>query len=133
MKVPLVFLLVPTCVYAQAVEQRFQYPYDPDVEYSVVSTVERDSAIQATVKRAGAYFTTYTKLQLDCVGKNVRQMGSYNSIQSLESAELDQIEGRIVGGSIADEVGKIVCLETTTATASEVKDLPVTEQADDQS
>lgn len=132
MKVPLVFLLVPTCAYAQAVEQRFQYRYDPDVEYSIVSTVERDSAIQATVKRAGAYFTTYTKLQLDCDGRRVRQMGSYNSIQSLESAELDQIEGRIVGGSIADEVGKIVCQDTT-ATASEVKDFPVTEQADDQS
>ena len=133
MKVPLVFLLVPTCLCVQAAEQKFQYRYDPDVEYSVVSTVENNSALQATVKRAGAYFTTYTKLQLDCAGKNVRQMGSYNSIQSLESAELDQIEGRIVGGSMADEVGKIVCQETTTATASEVKGFPVTEQADDQS
>lgn len=134
MKVPLVFLLVPTCLCAQAAEQKFQYRYDPDVEYSVVSTVETNSELQATVKRAGTYFTSYTKLQLDCVSKSVRQMGSYSSIQGLESAEFDQIEGRIVGGSIADEVGKIVCKDsTTTATASEVKNEPITKQNDDQS
>ncbi|WP_260961444.1 hypothetical protein [Pseudomonas citri] len=112
--------------------QKIQYAYDDsDAEYSIVSFSESDTAIQAIVQRAGTYFTSYTKVELDCPHRNVRHMGMYNSLESLEKAPFDQMQGRIVEGSIADEVGKLLCKGTLTA--SQAGDLSADEQANDRS
>ncbi|MCI0998010.1 hypothetical protein [Pseudomonas corrugata] len=125
--------LVALCVacHATADVQKIPYIYDDSVaKYSLVSFTESGSAIQAIVKREGAYFNSYTKVELDCANRSVRQMGMYNSLEVLEKAQLDQMQGRIVEGSIADEVGKILC-KGTTLTASQPDNPPVEEQPDD--
>jgi hypothetical protein len=81
---------------ATADVQQIQYSYDDSkAEYAIVSFVEAGSAVQATVRRTGAYFTNYTKLELDCANRNVRHMGMYNSVEGVEKAEFDQMQGRI--------------------------------------
>ncbi|WP_413770198.1 hypothetical protein, partial [Vibrio vulnificus] len=84
----------------------------------------------ATIRRAGAYFTSDTKLELDCANRNVRHMGMYNSVEALEKAHFDEMQGRIVEGTVADEVGKILC-NGSTLTASQSDDLPAEAQPDD--
>ncbi|UZE25670.1 hypothetical protein LOY67_09805 [Pseudomonas sp. B21-056] len=128
-----VIALVALCVacHATADMQKIQYSYDDsDAEYSLVSFAESGSAIQAIVQRQGVYFTSYTKVELDCANRNVRHMGMYNSLEGLEKAQFDQMQGRIVEGSIADEVGKVLC-NGTTLTASKTDDLPAVAQPDD--
>jgi hypothetical protein len=99
---------------ATADVQKIHYLYDDsDAEYSIVSFVDSGAVIQATVQRSGAYFTSYTKFELDCAGRNVRQMGMYNSLKGLEKAQFDLMEGRIVDGSIAAEVSKALCTAKT--------------------
>ena len=128
-KVIAIAALSITC-FATADVQKIQYAYDDsDAEYSIVSFIKSDTAIQAIVRRAGKYFTSYTKLELDCAHRNVRQMGMYNSLERLEKAQFDQMQGRIIDGSIADEVSKLLCKGTLTASQS--KDLSADEQADD--
>ncbi|MBC3361729.1 hypothetical protein [Pseudomonas sp. SWRI154] len=118
---------------ANADVQKIQYIYDDsNAEYAIVSFVESGTAVQATVKRSGAYFTNYTKLELDCTDRNVRHMGMYNSLEGLEKAEFDQMQGRIVEGSIADEVGKILC-KATPLTATQTEELPAEKLSDDKS
>ncbi|WP_058546429.1 hypothetical protein THH46_20420 [Pseudomonas sp. NA13] len=115
--------------------QNIKYLYDDsDAVYSIVSFVDSGSAIQATVQRSGAYFTNYTKLELDCATRNVRHMGMYNSLSGVEKAQFDQMEGRIIDGSIADEVGKVLCKDTTltaSKAAKQTEDLPTETQTDD--
>lgn len=133
MKTVISFAAIFTACHATADVQTIQYNYDDsDAEYSIVSFVESGSSIQATLRRAGSYFTNYTKLELDCAGRNVRHMGMYNSVEGLEKAEFDQMQGRIIEGSIADEVGKVLC-KGTTLTASQTDELPADDQPDDKS
>ncbi|MDO7896139.1 hypothetical protein [Pseudomonas citrulli] len=116
---------------ASADVQNIKYTYDDSAaEYSIVSFVEHGSSVQATVKRTGAYFTSFTKLELDCTGHNVRHMGMYASIEGLEKAEFDQMQGRIIDGSLADEVGKVLC-KGTTMTASQTAEQPAEAKNDD--
>ncbi|WP_434562619.1 hypothetical protein J3P95_10025 [Pseudomonas sp. Z5-35] len=118
---------------ASADVQKIQYTYDDsNAEYAIVSFVESGTAVQATVKRTGTYFTTYTKLELDCTDRNVRHMGMYNSLEGLEKAEFDQMQGRIVEGSIADEVARILC-KGKTLTATQTKELPADKLSDHKS
>ncbi|SCW41405.1 MULTISPECIES: hypothetical protein [unclassified Pseudomonas] len=120
-------LISITCSAAADV-QNIKYLYDDsDAVYSIVSYTDTGSAIQAIVQRSGAYFTNYTKLELDCASRNVRYMGMYNSLAVLEKAQFDQMQGRIVDGSIADEVGKVLCKDTTltaSKAASQTEELP---------
>jgi hypothetical protein len=120
---------------ATADVQTIDYLYDDsDAEYSIVSFADSGTVIQATVKRSGAYFTNYTKLELDCAGQNVRHMGMYNSLSGLEEAQFDQMQGRIVDGSIAAEVGKVLCAGTTmtaSQTASKIEEQPAELQSGD--
>ncbi|MEN2393748.1 hypothetical protein [Pseudomonas halotolerans] len=120
---------------ATADVQTIAYQYDDsDAEYTIVSFIETGSSIQATLQRSGTYFTNYTKLDIDCDSRNVRHMGMYNSLDSLEKAQFDQMEGRIVEGSIADEVGKVLCKGTTmtaSQAASQTDKLPAEELPDD--
>jgi hypothetical protein len=128
-----VISLVALCVacHATADVQKIQYGYDDsDAEYSLVSFAESGSAIQAIVQREGVYFTSYTKVELDCANRSVRHMGMYNSLEGLEKAQFDQMQGRIVEGSIADEVSKVLC-KGTTLTASQTDNSPAEEQPDD--
>ncbi|WP_434648178.1 hypothetical protein [Pseudomonas sp. D1-2] len=123
---------VLTAYPAAADVHKIQYSYDDsNAEYAIVSFVESGSAVQATVKRTGAYFTNYTKLELDCASRNVRHMGMYNSVEGLEKADFDQMQGRIVEGSIAGEVGKVLC-KGTTLTASQMEEVPIENLLDDQ-
>ncbi|MBJ2345724.1 MULTISPECIES: hypothetical protein [Pseudomonas] len=118
---------------ATADVQQIQYNYDDsNAEYAIVSFVETGSAVQATVRRTGAYFTNYTRLELDCANRNVRHMGMYNSVEGVEKAEFDQMQGRIIDGSIADEVGKVLC-KGTTLTASQTEEMPTEDLLDDKS
>ncbi|WP_339481816.1 MULTISPECIES: hypothetical protein [unclassified Pseudomonas] len=136
MKTAMSLALLSIACSATADVQNITYLYDDsDAVYSIVSFVDSGSAIQATVQRSGAYFTNYTKFELDCATRNVRHMGMYNSLSGVEKAQFDQMEGRIVDGSIADEVGKVLCKDTTTMTASQAakqtEDLPTETQAGD--
>ena len=131
--ISLVALSVACCATADVQTIAYQYD-DSDAEYSIVSFVESDSSIQATLQRSGAYFTNYTKLEIDCASRNVRHMGMYNSLDSLEKAQFDEMQGRIVEGSIADVVGKVLCKGTTmtaSQTASQTDKLPADELPDD--
>lgn len=131
MKIVLSLALISIACSAAADVQNIKYLYDDsDAVYSIVSSVNTGSAIQATVQRTGAYFTNYTKFELDCANQNVRYMGMYNSLAALEKAQFDQMQGRIIGGSIADEVGKVLC-KNSTLTASQTEDLSTEIQTDD--
>ncbi|TWC06671.1 MULTISPECIES: hypothetical protein [unclassified Pseudomonas] len=128
-----VISLVTFCVacHATADMQKIQYSYDDsDAEYSLVSFVESGTAIQAIVQREGAYFTSYTKVELDCANRNARHTGMYNSLEGLENVQFDQMQERIVEGSIAGEVGKMLC-KGTTLSASQADNPPAEEQTDD--
>lgn len=94
------------------------------------SRLPSNSTLQVTVQRAGPYFTNYTKLALDCVDHNVRHMGMYNSLERLEKAQFDPMQERIVAGSIADEVRKVLC-RGTSMTASQADEVPAKVKADD--
>lgn len=137
MKTVISLALISIACSATADVQNIKYLYDDsDAVYSIVSSVGSGSAIQATVQRTGTYFTNYTKLELDCASRNVRHMGMYNSLAGLEKAEFDQMQGRIIDGSIADEVGKALCKETTltaSQAAPQTEDLPTETQTDDNS
>ncbi|WP_024619560.1 hypothetical protein [Pseudomonas kilonensis] len=118
---------------ATADVQKIKYNYDDsDAEYSIVSFDESGPAIHATVRRAGAYFTSYTKLELDCANRNVRHTGMYNNVETLENVQFDEMQGRIVEGTMADEVGKVLC-NGSTLTASQSDELPAEVQPDDKS
>ncbi|WLH10750.1 hypothetical protein PSH58_17860 [Pseudomonas hefeiensis] len=127
--ISIVALSVACCATADVQTITYQYD-DSDAEYSIVSFIESDSSIQATLQRSGPYFTNYTKLEIDCTSRHVRHMGMYNSVEGLEKAQFDQMQGRIVEGSIADEVGKVLC-KGTTMTASQTDKLPADELPDD--
>ncbi|CAH0168867.1 hypothetical protein [Pseudomonas brassicacearum] len=120
---------------AAADDLNINYFYDDsDAVYSIVSFIDSGSAIQATIQRSGSYFTNYTKIELDCANRNVRHMGMYSSLSGVEEAQFDPMEGRIVDGSIADEVGKLLCKDTTLTalkTAPKTEDLPTETQTDD--
>ncbi|WP_214512786.1 hypothetical protein [Pseudomonas brassicacearum] len=120
---------------AAADVQNIKYFYDDsDAVYSIVSFVDSGSAIQATVQRSGTYFTSYTKLELDCANRNVRRMGMYNSLSGVEKAQFDPMEGRIIDGSIANEVAKVLCNDTSLSAskaAPQIEDLPTETQTDD--
>lgn len=135
MKTVISFVALSVACCATADVQTITYQYDDsDAEYSIVSFVESDSSIQATLQRSGRYFTNYTKLEIDCASRNVRHMGMYNSLDGLEKAQFDQMQGRIIEGSIADEVGKVLCKGTTmtaSQTASQTDKLPADELPDD--
>ncbi|UVM42656.1 hypothetical protein LOY47_19290 [Pseudomonas brassicacearum] len=128
MKIVISLALLSIACSAAADVQNIKYLYDDsDAVYSIVSFVDDGPAIQATIQRSGAYFTNYTKLELDCTTRNVRHMGMYNSLSGVEKAQFDQMEGRIVDGSIADEVGKVLCKDTTltaSQAAKQTEDLP---------
>ncbi|WP_053157888.1 hypothetical protein [Pseudomonas sp. Pf153] len=125
----LITLSVACC--ATADPQQITYSYDDSqAQYFIVSYVENGSALRATVQRQGTYFTNYTKLELDCAERNVRHTGMYSSLEELEKAQFDEMQGRVVDGSIADEVGKVLC-KGTTLTASQSDELPAAEQSDD--
>lgn len=137
MKTVLCLALLSIACSATADVQNIKYMYDDsDAVYSIISSVDSGSAIQATVRRSGAYFTNYTKLELDCASRNVRHMGMYNSLAALEKAQFDQMQERIIDGSIADEVGKVLC-KNTTLTASQAtpqtEDLPTETKTGDKS
>jgi hypothetical protein len=133
MKMVISLVAIFAACYATADVQKIQYNYDDsNAEYAIISFVESGSAIQATVQRAGSYFTNYTKLEIDCANRNVRHMGMYNSVEGLEKAEFDPMQGRIIEGSIADEVGKVLC-KGTTLTASQTEEQPGNDQPDDKS
>ncbi|AHL33385.1 hypothetical protein CD58_10970 [Pseudomonas brassicacearum] len=124
-------LFVAGCAIADV--QKIKYSYDDsDAEYAIVSFAESGSAIQATIRRAGSYFTSYTKLELDCAKRNVRHMGMYSSIEDLENVKFDEMQGRIVDGTVADEVGKVLC-NGSTLTASQPDELAPEAQPDDKS
>lgn len=137
MKTVISLALISIACSAVAEVQNIKYLYDDsDAVYSIVSFIDSGSAIQATVQRSGTYFTNYTKLELDCASRNVRHMGMYNSLAVLEKAQFDQMQGRIIDGSIADEVGKVLCKETTltaSQAAPQTEDLPTETQTDDNS
>lgn len=134
MKTVISLALLSIACSAAADVQNIKYLYDDsDAVYSIVSFVDSGSTIQATVQRSGAYFTNYTKLELDCATRNVRHMGMYNSLSAVEKAQFDQMEGRIVDGSIADEVGKVLCKDTTltaSQAAKQTEDLPKKQTGD---
>jgi len=131
MKTVMSLVTLSVACYATADMQPITNSYDDsDARYAIVSFVQSDSAIQATIQRRGAYFISYTKLELDCAKRHVRHMGMYNSIEELEKAQFDQMQGRVIDGSIADEVGKVLC-KGTTLTASQTDELPAVEQPDD--
>ncbi|WP_431081261.1 hypothetical protein [Pseudomonas thivervalensis] len=133
MKTVISLALLSIACSATADVQNIKYLYDDsEAVYSIVSSADSGSAIQATVQRKGTYFTSYTKLELDCASRNVRHMGMYNSLSALEKAHFDQMQGRIIDGSIADEVGKVLCKETH-LTASQTEDLRTETQTDDNS
>ncbi|WP_335944343.1 hypothetical protein [Pseudomonas sp. G166] len=122
-------LFVACCATADV--QKIQYNYDDSAaEYAIVSFAEHGPAIHATIRRTGAYFTSYTKLELDCANRNVRHMGMYNSVEALENVQFDEMQGRIVEGTVADEVGKVLC-SGSTLTASQSAELPAEAQPDD--
>lgn len=135
MKTVISFVALSVACCATADVQTITYQYDDsDAEYSIVSFIESDSSIQATLQRSGSYFTNYTKLEIDCASRNVRHMGMYNSLDGLEKAQFDQMQGRIVEGSIADEVGKVLCKGTTmtaSQTASQTDKRPADELPED--
>ncbi|SCW71731.1 MULTISPECIES: hypothetical protein [unclassified Pseudomonas] len=135
MKTVISLALLSIACSAAADVQNIKYLYDDsDAVYSIVSFVDSGSAIQATVQRSGTYFTNYTKLELDCANRNVRHMGMYNSLSGVEKAQFDQMEGRIIDGSIADEVGKVLCKDTSltaSKAAPQTEDLPTEKQTDD--
>ncbi|EJL02586.1 MULTISPECIES: hypothetical protein [Pseudomonas] len=128
MKTIISLALLSVACAATADVQKINYLYDDsDAKYSIVSFIDSGTVIQATVQRSGVYFTNYTKLELDCASQNVRHMGMYSSLAALEKAQFDQMEGRIIDGSIAAEVGKVLCTGTTmtaSQTASKVEAQP---------
>lgn len=66
MKTVISLALISIACSAVAEVQNIKYLYDDsDAVYSIVSFIDSGSAIQATVQRSGAYFTNYTKLELD--------------------------------------------------------------------
>ena len=137
MKTVISLALLSIACSAAADVQNIKYLYDDsDAVYSIISSVNSGSAIQATVQRSGAYFTNYTKLELDCASRHVRHMGMYNSIAEVEKAQFDQMQGRVIDGSIADEVAKALCKDTTltaSQAAPQAEDLPTETQTDDNS
>lgn len=137
MKTVVSLVLLSIACSATADVQKIKYIYDDsDAVYSIVSFVDRGPAVQAIVQRSGAYFTSYTKLELDCANRIVRHMGMYNSLAGLEKAQFDQMQGPIIEGSIAAEVGKVLCKDTTSTasqTASQTKKLSAEPQTGDRS
>jgi hypothetical protein len=94
MKTVISLALLSIACSATADVQNIKYLYDDsEAVYSIVSSADSGSAIQATVQRKGTYFTSYTKLELDCASRNVRHMGMYNSLSALEKAHFDQMQG----------------------------------------
>ena len=131
MKTVMSLVTLSVACHATADMQQITYNYDEsDARYAIVSFARSGSAIQAIVQRQGVYFTSYTKLELDCAERHVRHMGMYNSIEELEKAQFDQMQGRVIDGSIADEVGQVLCKDAT-LTASQTDELPADEQPDD--
>ncbi|MCQ6255416.1 hypothetical protein [Pseudomonas sp. Q11] len=131
MKTVMSLAVLSVACYATADVQKIQYAYDDSkAEYAIVSFTENGSTLQVTVQRSGPYFTNYTKLALDCANRNVRHMGMYNSLERLEKAQFDPMQERIVAGSIADEVRKVLC-RGTSMTASQADEVPAKVKADD--
>lgn len=60
-------------------------------------------------KRVGSSGTTYSKRLYDCKNNTVKYLGTGDSIEAMNKSKEDEKMGAIFNGSIAYEVGLIIC------------------------
>lgn len=86
-----------------------QIPSDSNASYTVIDKTKEGSVRTVTTKRVGKSGVTYSKRAYDCKNREVKYLGSGETLEEMKSSKPDEKMAPITEGSIADYIGYEAC------------------------